>query len=732
MSLARPLLRLLFRLRPAVGALLLAAAVPAMAQPATPTPASAPTPGEQALELSLKDLGITYPLRLKTVFGQASVPLNLRADEIATSAELELRLAYSPSLRYDLSHLTVLVNDEVIWTRPLTAESAGGGTYRVPINPLLLLNRNQIRFELVAHYAKEGECEDPAHSTLWADISNDSRIRLRVRTVDLPPTLEKMPAPWFDVADQKRLVLPFVFPSAPSPAMIRASGIVAAWFGAQADYRGADFPVVYGPAPAGNAVLFQLGASSSELRAIRNPVDSRGQLLVFSAPDEAALIQLTQAFAMGSMVMRGDVTRVSALTLPEPQGAWRSPRWSSPDEPLALKDRLLGPASVMGLNPGPIAYEFTLPPDLYFLGKSGATIDLGYRASRTAAAKSSLNVSLNNQYLGSALLNPRADVITDEASRELSVEVPPTLLRAKNRLIAQFQFLRDTGRACEDFRNETLQGSIDPRSTIELASYAHFAEMPALQKLVDGGFPFSKYADLSQTAIVLPDTPSPADVSAALIVLGHVGRWSQDAAIYLNAVPMSAVESVADRDLLIVAPVGTSSLPTSFDDAGVLRLNADGAELKTASALAVLQARIEGRQVRDAERYAGRVLVQSGSKLGTMLQFESPLAHKRTVVAIRTTAGADPRDVALTLTDPGQSQYVQGGLVLVTPTQVTGYQLGETYSVGSLPWWFAATRWLSLHPYLLVPLAVLLALVAGSLAVGLLRRRAAARVPPTK
>lgn len=716
----------------ALAALLIAPA-PLLAQVPDPaTPVAATVPGEQQVELTLKDLGITYPLRLKTVFGQASVPLNLRADELATAAELELRVAHSPSLRHDLSHLTVLVNDEVVWTKPLTLEGAGGGVYRVPINPLLLVNKNQIRFELVAHYAKEGECEDPAHSTLWADISNDSRVRLKLRTVELAPTLEKMPAPWFDAAEPKRLVLPFVFATAPSPATVRAAGIVATWFGAQADYRGADFPVVYGAAPAGNAVLFQLGAATSELRAMRNPLDSRGQLLVFSAPDEAALVQLAQAFSIGSMVMRGDVTRLSALTLPDPQGAWRSPRWSNPKLPLALKDRLLGPASVMGLNPGPVTYEFTLPPDLYFLGNSGAQIEMGYRASRTSSVKSSLNVSLNNQYLGSALLNPRGDVATDDVTRPLEIEVPPTLLRAKNRLIAQFQFLRDTSKACEDFRNESLQGSIDPRSEITLASYANFAEMPALQKLVDGGFPFSKYADLSQTAVVLPDTPNPAEVSAALVVLGHVGRWSQDAAVHLEVAPLSAIDAVAERDLLVIAPAGASGLPASFEDKGVLRLNQDGAELKTASGLSVLQARIEGRQLRDAERYAGRVLVQSGSNLGTMLQFESPLQRGRTVVAIRTTAGADPRRVALTLTDPGQSQYVEGGLVLVTPTQVSGYQLGDTYSVGSLPWWYAATRWLRLHPYLLVPLLVLLALLGARLAVSLLKRHAATRVPDAK
>lgn len=688
--------------------------------------------GETEIDVKLSDLGINYPLRLKTVFGQASVPLNLRSDQLAVAATLDLRVAHSPSLRSDLSHLTVLVNGEVVWTRPLVTETAAGAVYSIPINPLLLLSKNEIRFELVAHYAKEGECEDPAHTTLWADISNASSIKVRLRKVDVPPTLDKMPAPWFEAASQKRLLLPFVFASTPTSGAVRAAGIVAAWFGAQADYRGADFPVSFGAAPQGNAVMFQTGSATAEIRALRNPADDSGMVLLFSAPDEAGLIEVAQAFALGSIVMRGDAARVGGVTLPEPQTAWQSPRWPTEHLPLALKDHLLGPASVSGLNPGPVTYEFSLPPDLYFLGKSAGEITVGYRAARASSAKSSLNVSLNNQYLGSALLNPKAGVVDDSLTRQLKLEVPPDSLRAKNRLIAQYQFIRDTSKACEDFRSESLQGAIDPRSIVELAPYAHFAEMPALQKLVTGAFPYSKFADLSKTAIVLPDTPSPSDISAALIALGHIGHWAKDAAVHLQVVPVSEIETVADRDLFVVAPPAALGLPPSFDAASVIGVGSDGIELKQASSMDVLQARIEGRQVRDAERYAGRVLVQTTSALGAMVEFESPLQRGNTAVVVHTTASADPRDVVLKLVDPGASQFVEGGLVLVTPKQVSGYQLGDTYTVGSLPWWYAAVRWMRLHPYLIVPLAVLLALIGARFAVALLRRRAATRVPAPK
>ncbi|MGB0221472.1 MAG: cellulose biosynthesis cyclic di-GMP-binding regulatory protein BcsB [Sinimarinibacterium flocculans] len=687
--------------------------------------------GEREVELRFEDLGVDYPIRLRTVFGQASLPLDLRANEIVTRAELELRIAHSPSLRFDLSHLSVAVNDQIIWTRPLEAADASGKVVTIPLDPLLLVSRNQIRFDFVAHYAKEGECEDPTHSTLWADISNDSVLRLSLRTLDLPPTLEKMPAPWFDAAERGRLRLPFVLPGDPGLETVRAAGIVAAWFGAQADYRGADFPVQFGAAPAGHAVLFQLGGTEPALRAIRNPGDADGRLLVFSAPDEAGLVQLAQGFALGHVLMRGDSARLTRIELPPPQAAWASRRWPALDRPFALEPYLLGPSTVAGLAPGPIVYEFALPPDVFFLGRSGAFVDLDYRASRAGNPKSSLNLLLNGQYLGSTLLDAGGERRAETESRALDVEVPPQLLRGNNRLVAQFEFLRDTSKACEDFRAATLQGGIDPRSALKIARHAHFAEMPALEKLVNGGFPYSKFADLSQTALALPENPTEAEVSAALIVLGHIGRWTQDAATRVEVLPLSVLDEAVDRDLVLIAPAGAATLPPALDEAGVLKLHADGAELRTASSLAALQGRIEGRLLRDAERVAARVLVQSGGALGSLQQFESPWQRGRSIVALRTTAAADPRDVALALTDPGRNQYIEGGLVLVTPQQVSGYRVGDSYGVGRLPWWYALTRWMRHHPYLLVPLALAIALLFAAIASRLLRRHAAGRQPKT-
>lgn len=676
----------------------------------------------QSLTRSFEAMGIAYPIRLRTVFGQASVDLNVPYDEVVQEALLNLRVSYSPSLIEATSHLTVLVNNEVVWTRRLDPAQAAGAEYQIPLNPLLLVDRNEVRFELVAHYAKD-ECEDPTHSALWLDISNRSSIRITSERLELPPSLDRLPAPWFDTSSPNRLVLPFVLPSKPQTELIEAAGIIANWFGAQADYRGADFPVS-GPLPAeSHAVRFRIGGEVSEIRALPHPDAPSYWILDFMAPDAADLIDLARGFVLSADALSGQQARFDGLTLPEPQPLWA--RFSQiRDQP--LRPFLIGPDSVVGVNPAPIVYEFDLPPDFYPLGRTGGEATIAFRASRAANDKSMLTMLLNDRYLGSAPIRPDQGGGVDDRSRELSMEIPPQDLEARNRLVAQFNFLRDTSQPCEDFRPEILQGSVDPRSRLTLGRHAYFTDMPSLEKLVGGAYPYSRHADLAETALVLPEAPTAEEISAALVVLGHIGRWTQTPALYLRVVGVGELAEVEDRHLLILGD--HRNLPTELDERGPLRERPEGFVLQTASELRVLQGRIQGRPIRDAEKFAARVLLSAGESVATIQQFESPYRAQRAVTLFEARGDIDLRQLALGLIDPGTSQFIEGGLVLFQGEQFSGYQLGELFSVGQLPWWLMARRWLALHPYLLVPAALLLALIVAGLLRHLLSKRTARRL----
>lgn len=62
-----------------------------------------------------------------------------------------------------------------------------------------------------------------------------------------------------------------------------------------------------------------------------------------------------------------------------------------------------------------------------------------------------------------------------------------------------------------------LRAALDPQSTIDLTGFDHYIAMPNLAAFANTGFPFTKYADLAQTAIVLPISPTVADGCANLL-----------------------------------------------------------------------------------------------------------------------------------------------------------------------------------------------------------------------
>ncbi|WP_043176394.1 cellulose biosynthesis cyclic di-GMP-binding regulatory protein BcsB, partial [Burkholderia ambifaria] len=235
---------------PAVPAVASASAgSPAVPSPATgaavPSAASAASAGlpTTTVHLPFASLGAFEPVRLRGADDARTINAGVRLDRVVTGARLRLTYAYSPSLVFPMSHLKVSMNGEVIATVPFDATRAGRTvTQDIPIDPRYFSDFNQIGLRLIAHYTLD-HCEDPSNSALWADVSPTSELILDESPLRLPNDLALLPAPFFDRRDNGLLRLPFVLPASPDSATLRSAGVLASWFGAQADYRQARFPV---------------------------------------------------------------------------------------------------------------------------------------------------------------------------------------------------------------------------------------------------------------------------------------------------------------------------------------------------------------------------------------------------------------------------------------------------------------------------------------------------------
>lgn len=674
---------------------------------------------EDGYSLTLKQLGRRDSMNLQGVESSDSVNFDIRADQVVTGAQLLLNYSYSPALLADLSQINVLVNDEVAASLPLPKEGAGTAQQAVvQIPPHLITEFNRLRLQFIGHYSMS--CEDPLHSSLWAKISNTSELKVQVSPILLKDDLSVLPLPFFDKRDARQVNLPFVFATAPDNATLEAAATLSSWFGAMASYRGATFPTAYGTIPAkGNAIVLVLSpnavdvngvkvaqATGPTLNLIANPNDPHGKLLIVSGRDGAELKRAATAVALGNPVLAGSSVVIDKLESLAPRRPYDAPNWVPSDRPVRLGELVeLKKLSVSGYNPGAINVDFRLPPDLFNWREAGVPLHLKYRYTpQQVSTNSSLLVGLDDQFMKSMPL-PSITNLADGKTllsmmqkdntlpREATVLLPISSASPMSKLQLRFMYDYIKEGECRDIIVDNMRGTIDPDSSLDISGYQHFIAMPNLGVFNDAGFPFTRLADLSESAVVLPDTFGTDELSAYLTILGRFGESTGYPATAVKVVQAKDVQSVADKDLLVIATGADQPLFKQWQQ--YLPATVDGPQQHFK--LSDLPRYVSTWISPDAEanKHAANAAISFNS-LSTstwFAGFESPLKAGRSVVLISSTKPEGLQAATSVLI--GGDQYkdtIQGSLAVVQGTQVNSLVADQQYYVGKLGL-FKSVQW---------------------------------------
>ncbi len=724
-------------------------------QPAA-APAPVAVPFSPTVRYSLEQLGAQYPVNLRGVDGSNTFAFGVRNDQVVTGARLDLRYAYSPSLLTDLSHINVLVNDEVAATIPVPKETAGANLRRtVEIPPYLITAFSNLRLQLIGHYTMD--CEDPLHSSLWANISNQSMLQLATTPLQLPNELANLPEPFFDRRDGRRLELPFVFAGTPDGAALEAAGAVSSWFGALAGYRGARFPATVAQIPAqGNAVVFAAGGAQAgmapaplqgpTLAVVTNPNDPNGKLLLVMGRDAKELKQAAAALVTGSQTLTGPIATITQFADLKPRQPYDAPKWLRSDRPVSFGELIDAQRmNVSGFSPDTIRVDVRVAPDLFGWREKKVPVDLHYRYTpQPSSVNSSLLFSVDDQFVKSMPLfaleriedgqKLRAQVLPDESlPMQARLDVPLELLKSRGQL--QFRYMYDYIKQgeCRDIIIDNVRGAIDPESTIDVSGYPHFMAMPDLAAFSQAGFPFTRMADLSETAVVLGSNAGPQEYSTFLTVMGRMGESTGYPATGVTVTRAQASAAPSGKDLLVIASGADQSWLKDWAE----RMPA-AYERNARFAVSDLVYRVMGwfhvdPRLDEAPRRTALAYTSSGVS-AVVAGFESPQESQRSVVLIASNQPEGLQDAASALL--GGKDYerpIQGSLAIIRGKQVDSLVGEHQYYVGSLGF-FKRIDWTlsSISPNLtlaglLVSLAVLVAALA--LAASLLRGRRKPRAP---
>lgn len=718
------------------------------AAPAAPSTASTanasdvPAPGVTR-RLSLRDMGAYDTIKLRGLDPITTLNAAVRNDEVVTAARLRLIYTYSPSLIFSLSHLKIYLNGEVIATLPLDKESAGGTVIKdIDLDPRLFTDFNRISVQMIAHYTID-HCEDPYHSTLWTDISPETTLALTTSSIALPNSLALLPAPFFDRRDNRRLVVPFVLPAQAEPAMLRAAGVVSSWLGALADWRGARFPVsTTAPADA-HAVAFYLpqahpdGVNVSELKGPTvlvmpnpsSPPESGRKLLVIAGRDAKELQQAADALVLGQVSMSGDRAVVNAVDLGPERKPYDAPNWAPVDRLVKFKELVSDPSQleVSGFNPSAIRVGMRLPPDLFAWARHSVPLDVQYRYTAPSSYNDSvLNVGINDQLLRSVRLRPLdrsgADrqfnvplLSATEARGSEEIRVPALRIGSNNQF--QFQFHMDSQKTglCVSTATDSARAAVDPDSSIDFSQFVHYTVMPNLAFFATSGFPFTRMADLADTAVVMPDAPAASDQEALLTLLGQLGRWSGMPALRVSLVPAAAIDTVKHKDLLVIGTGSAGDLLGKWNKGMPMVIERS-------------QNQLQLREQKRSQGPAGSVDVSVNGPIAALVGFESPFARKRSVVALEANAPERLGDLLDVLGDDARVGEVRGDLTVVRQKVVVGLSAGDTYDVGHLPWYAWLWVHISRYPWLMAVAGILAGLFVAMSVFWALGRIAARRL----
>ncbi len=751
--------------------LLLGLAVPAWAQtpPPVPPPLAVPSAapgapmapaftgilpeGARIVTRTLRDLGLQGPMQLRGVSDLQGALFGLRADEVVTEARLTVAGGASAALIPSLSQISVSLNEQFVGNIPMDSARQTFGPIEFPLDPLYFAEINRLNFRFTGRYAVE--CNDPLSGLLYATVSDLSSVQMRIERLPPQRDLSRLPEPLFDRRIiNGQLTLPFLLPDGAGVAALRAAGIVASWFAVQADYRGATFPVERGLPLRGDAVVIAVGPDAvpglalprfdgPTLALVAHPNDSFGTLLVVGGRTEAEAAAAAGALVAARPGLSGELARVAAPSFAA-RRPYDAPRWVRTDGPVALGSMVERDAlQSVGFSPGPIRVPLRTAPDLYTWRGRGFPLDLRFRAPPGPVidvASSRLDVSLSGNYLRSfaladenSVVNWITGLVADQLGmpREMrrgQLTLPPYLLLGQEELQLRFD-MRPMNRGDCAATPADIRASLGADSTVDLSRAYRHARMPNLGFFASSGFPFTRMADLSGTAVVLPERPNALETQAYLDLVGHLATIVGLPATGLQVVGPQALASVAGRDLLVIGTLSRQPALAQLLRDTPVRVEGDRLTLALPDMLQDVRAALLGAPARSERNRASATLNDaSGESLAALLAGESPLANGRSVVAFTGATPASIMSLVAALRDPEVNPRIQGDVSLLSGGRIAAFQTVTPYFVGELPWWLWPQRWAGEQPLRALALLLVAGMLIGFPSYWVLRRRALSRL----
>ena len=313
------------------------------------------------------------------------------------------------------------------------------------------------------------------------------------------------------------------------------------------------------------------------------------------------------------------------------------------------------------------------------------------------------------------------------ASQEL-IKIPLFKLPSQTQL--QFHYYYDLIKqgACKDVILDNVRGTIEPNSTIDISGFSHFLAMPDLAAFSNAGFPFTRLADLSETAVILPDSPAAVDYSVYLTLMGKMGDSTGYPTTGVTVAQASQLDNLSRKDLLVIGATTNQPLIKKWASDMPILLEGNDKQFKVSDLLSTMLNWWDSAFGNNERPASAKLAFSSNSTDALITGFESPLSGSRSVVVISSNRPAGMADAVDALLDADMVKKIQGSATIIRGKQVNTLLSEPSYYVGNLNPFVYAQWFLSRHPLLLMLIGVGSALLFAIILFLSLRARARRRL----
>jgi cellulose synthase (UDP-forming) len=662
----------------------------------------------------LASLGHKEPLLLKGTNSRTTLYFGIPVSKVVTQAKLRITYRSSVTLAPKISVIRVSLNGSGIGSIPVApdsdADSLGSAEIELPFD--LLTADNTLAFELQPKCAVG--CDSVSPESLWFRIERTTQLELSGSVLPIANDLRLLPEPFFDSSTQRAATIKMAFAAPPDAHTLEASGVIASWLGTLADYRGIHFTVTAGSIPRGDVIAFvpkgselmpdsSLNGLSGPAVALRdNPSDPYGKILVITGDDSSQILEAARAVASGRFPRDGDSAQLAGVQLPGARQPYDAPRWLTPGGKVTLVGRL-GPEELKVYGDGSVNLYFRLAPDSYFGSRPYIPLQLNYQLNQwPESMKGEVRIKLNDRLVTSRPVKPDSG----NGRRSERLGLPVQDLQPSNTLSVEFALSSDRPTAA----GRTPSEQILRDSELDLSSMRHYVGAPLLNLFANAGFPFTKYADLSETAVVLGDSPSSEETSLYLALVALCGARTGYPALRVTVVHPDDIAAVRDKDLLIVG--GASRSTSSVFVSGPARLDQGAVKLVLDHSL---WPDLPWLRWNDQQRRAREIASADPSPTGFVSEFVSPYSSQRSVLSFQGQNGDALGALEETFAESSGLSSIYGDLSVLQGGQLHSFILNPpSDAMGDLRWDERCRVWAKNHywsiPLFLFSLAFLLAL----------------------